>query len=35
MNIGVPDGFNTREVLLELGYSEDQIAEREETGFFS
>jgi len=32
--IGVPDGFNTKEVLQEFGYSEDQIAEMENTGLF-
>ncbi|NTW76602.1 MAG: CoA transferase [Syntrophaceae bacterium] len=32
--IGVPDGFNTKEVLQELGYSEDQITEMENTGLF-
>lgn len=33
-NIGVPDGFNTTDVLLELGYSKDQIDEMEKTGLF-
>ncbi len=32
--IGVPDGFNTKEVLQELGYSEDQIDEMEKTSLF-
>ncbi|MEN6330963.1 MAG: CaiB/BaiF CoA-transferase family protein [Smithella sp.] len=32
--IGVPDGFNTKEVLQELGYSENQITEMENTGLF-
>ena len=32
--IGVPDGFNTKEVLQEFGYSEDQIAEMGNTGLF-
>jgi crotonobetainyl-CoA:carnitine CoA-transferase CaiB-like acyl-CoA transferase len=32
--IGVPDGFNTKEVLQEFGYSEDQIAAMEKTGLF-
>ena len=32
--IGVPDGFNTKEVLQEFGYSEDQIGEMENTGLF-
>ena len=32
--IGVTDGFNTKEVLQELGYSEDQIGEMENTGLF-
>jgi crotonobetainyl-CoA:carnitine CoA-transferase CaiB-like acyl-CoA transferase len=34
-NIGVPAGFNTKEVLQELGYNEDQIAEMEKTGLFN
>jgi len=32
--IGVPDGFNTREILQELGYNQVQIAEMEKTGLF-
>ena len=32
--IGVPDGYNTEEILQELGYSKDQIAEMERTGLF-
>jgi crotonobetainyl-CoA:carnitine CoA-transferase CaiB-like acyl-CoA transferase len=34
-HIGVPAGFNTKEVLQELGYNEDQIAEMEKTGLFN
>lgn len=34
-NIGVPAGFNTKEVLQELGYSEDEIAEMEKTGLLN
>ena len=33
-NIGVPDGFNTKDVLRELGYSNNQIDEMEKTGLF-
>jgi alpha-methylacyl-CoA racemase len=33
-NIGVPAGFNTKEVLQELGYNEDEIAGMEKTGLF-
>lgn len=32
--IGVPDGYNTEEVLQDLGYSKDQIAGMAETGLF-
>jgi crotonobetainyl-CoA:carnitine CoA-transferase CaiB-like acyl-CoA transferase len=33
--IGVPAGFNTEEILRELGYNEEQIAEMEKTGLFN
>ena len=33
--IGVPDGSDTEEILQELGYNEDQIAEMGKTGLFN
>ncbi|MCX7635625.1 MAG: CoA transferase, partial [Syntrophales bacterium] len=33
--VGVPTGTHTREVLLSLGYTEDQIEEFGKTGLFS
>jgi crotonobetainyl-CoA:carnitine CoA-transferase CaiB-like acyl-CoA transferase len=32
--IGVPAGFHNKEILQELGYTEEQIAEMEKTGIF-